>query len=106
MIGVTDRQVEPDHVVLHRHPRVERRGTGVIAVMHANPRNAGALRLFDRFQRGGPHHDMAHAVVAVEERHAVALALDTYVRSQIDSARANASNVLRKSEDAVSLRAT
>ena len=46
---------------------------------------------------------MAHAVVAVDERHAVALARNADIRMEIDAACANATHILRQSEDAVPL---
>src|SRR5438045_9701167 len=105
MIGVADRQIEPDHVMRERHPRIERRRPGVVAVMSAYPCDAGTPGLRDRGARCRAHHEMADAIVAVDERHAVALALDANVRMEIDAARAYPAHVLRQPKDAVSFRA-
>ena len=103
MIRVSHREVEPDHVVRQRHARVEGCRTCVVAVMHAHPCDAAMFRFRNGGLRRGFHHEMAHAVVAVDESHAVALALDADVWMEIDAAGANSTHVLRQSEYAVPL---
>jgi hypothetical protein len=51
-----------------RHHGVERGRAGMIAHARADPTDPRLLRLLDREFRGATHHQMAHAVVAVEER--------------------------------------
>ena len=48
VVRAADRHVDPDHVVLERHARVERRRSRVVAPVRADPRDARRLRLLDR----------------------------------------------------------
>ncbi|MFZ1152344.1 MAG: hypothetical protein WAR76_21860 [Xanthobacteraceae bacterium] len=41
----------------------------MIAHARPDPANACHLGLLDRQFRGAPHHQMAHAIVAVNQRH-------------------------------------
>jgi hypothetical protein len=103
VVRVADREVEPDHVVRERHARIERRRPGVVAPLRPDPGDAGGARLLDR-EVGGPlHHEVAHPVVAVHERHPGALAQDADVRAHVDPARLDAPHVRRQPDHPVAV---
>ncbi len=73
MIGVADGEIQPDHVVGERHAGVERCRTGMIAQLRTDPGDAGGARLCNGDIGRARHHQMSHAVVAVDQRRAGAL---------------------------------
>ena len=101
MVGVAYREIKADHVVRHRHAGVERRGPRMVAPLRAHPRDASRLGFFNRFFGGEFHHQMAHAVITVDERHARRFALNRDVRLDVDRAALDAADVLRQAENAV-----
>ena len=64
------------------------------------PRRRLGARLVYRELRGTRHDQMAHAVVAVEQRHADALAARPDARTQIEAAGSDASRVMRQPDHA------
>ena len=80
---------------------VERRRSGVIAHARADPADAGCFGLFDRKLGGAPHHQMAHAVVAVDQRRRRPLAHHADIRLGIDAAGADAAHVERQPDHAM-----
>ena len=103
MVRIADRQIEPDHVVRHRHARIQRRRAGVIAMLDADPGDTDVAGFLDRFFRREAHHQMAHAVVAVDQRHTRRFALDADMRRKIDRVALDAADVLRQAEHAVAV---
>ena len=75
----------------------------MVAVVGADPGDARGLRLFDRRPGDEVHHHVAHAVVAVDQRHAGGLAFDAHVRTHVDRAALDAPDVLRQTENAVAV---
>ena len=75
----------------------------MVAVVHANPGDAGGLGFCNSGLRGELHHHMAHAVVAVHEGHAGHFALDAHLRRHVHRARLDAPHVLRQAEYAVAI---
>jgi hypothetical protein len=105
MIRVADREVETDHAGLGHHARVERGRAGVIRMHRADPGGAGGF-CFLNGQRGGAlHHQVAHAVVAVDQRHRRALGGDADVRREIDTTRLEAPDVGDEADHTVTVRA-
>ena len=104
MVGVADREIHADHVVRERHPRVQRRRARVIAHSRSDPRDARHARLVDGELGGARHDQMAHAVVAVDERHAGPLLQHANVGAELDPAGANAPRIVRQADDAVAVR--
>ncbi len=103
VVGVADREIQSDHVVLERHRRVQRRRARVVAAIDADPGRTGGLRFLDRGLRGEAHHHMPHAVVAVDERHSRGLSCDAHLRLHVDRARADPPHVLRQAENSVAV---
>ena len=69
---------------LERHAGIERSRSRVVA--HFTPTQATpAARLLDRGSRGEAHHEVAHAVVAVDQRDAGRFALDADLGLQVDA---------------------
>jgi len=64
-----------------------------------------ALASFDRQFGGAKHHQMTHAVVAVNQRHRIALADHVNVRCGIDAASAQAADVKRQPDHAMGVAA-
>ena len=104
MVGVADREIEPDHVVGERHGRVERGRAGVVAELRVDPGDACGARLLDRDLGRALHHEMAHAVVAVHKRGGGLLAHHADVRPDVEAAGLDAAGILRQPADAVPVR--
>ena len=68
MVAAADCEVEPDHVVLERHGDVKRRRPGMVAHAGADPTDAGGLGLLDSEMGSLAHYQVAHGVVAVDQR--------------------------------------
>ena len=98
MVGAAHRHVEADHVVRERHVGIERRRACVIAPLSAHPCHARGLRFFDCALGGKFHHQMAHAIVAVHQRHACRFALNVNVGLNVNRARLDAADVLRQAK--------
>jgi hypothetical protein len=101
VIVAADGEVEPDHVVGERHHGVERGRPGMIAHACADPADPRPLRLFDGEFRGPAHHQMAHAVVAVEERGRRPLFEHLDVGVPVDAAGLDSAHIERHAEHAV-----
>ena len=84
---------------------IERRRAGVIAHARANPADAGRLGLVDGELRGAAHHQMAHGVVAVDQRRRGPVADDADVRLGIDAAGADPPHIERQPDDAMGIAA-
>jgi hypothetical protein len=106
VIVAADSEIQPDHVVLERHGDIERRRTGMIAHARADPADAGRLALFDCKLRRAPHHQMAHAIVAVDQSGGRPVAHHADIRLGIDAAGADAPHVKRQSDHTVGIAAT
>ena len=101
MVVAADGEIEPDHVMGERHHGVERRRAGMVAHSRAHPGNACGFGLLDRRHRGKTHDQMAHAVVAVDERGGRTLLYDVYMRTRVDPARLEAPQIKRQADHAV-----
>jgi hypothetical protein len=88
-----------------RHRHVKRRRPGVIAHTRADPADSRRLGLFDCQFGGAAHHQMAHAVVAVDQRSRSALADDADVWLGIDAAGTQTANVKRQPDHAMGVAA-
>ena len=80
MVVAADREIEADHVVRERHHGVERRRARMVAHSRADPADACLLGLRDRGHGGKAHDEMAHAVVAIDERGGRPLLYDADIR--------------------------
>ena len=105
MIVAAHREVEPDHVMGERHGDIKRRGPGMIAHARPDPTDTGFLSFFDCQYCGAVHYQMAHAVVAVDQRHRCAFADDANIRRGIDAAGAQPAYVKRQPNHAMSIAA-
>jgi hypothetical protein len=103
VVRVPDAEVEAAHSGGGGHPRVQQRRTRVIAHPHADPGDAAPARLLDRGPGGEVHHEVSHAVVAVDERHPGLLAQHADVRLEVHAAGADPPDVVRHPEDAVAV---
>ncbi len=103
MVGVADREIEPDHVVGERHPRIERGGAGMVGELRVDPADAGRARFLDCDPGGAAHHQMAHAVVAVDQRGRGLLAHHADVGLGVEAAGFDAAGILRQPADAVAV---
>jgi len=104
VIGVADREVQPDHVMGERHRGVERGRAGMVAELRVDPAYSGAARLFDRHFGGAFHHEVAHAVVAVQHGRAGVLVHDMDVGPDVEAAGLDPPDILRQPADAVPVR--
>jgi hypothetical protein len=105
MVGVADREIQPDHVVRQWHARIKRRRTGMIAELRAHPPNAGGAGLFDGHCGGTLHDEVPHAVIAIDQRRAGVLTHHMNVWPGIEAACPDTAGILRQTADAVSVRA-
>ena len=105
VIVAADGEVKPDHVVMQRHGDVERRRAGMIAHARADPADAGGLGLLDRQMRGAAHDQVAHGIVAVDERGRGPVADHADVGLGVDAAGANAADIERQPDHAVGVAA-
>ena len=77
----------------------------MVAHARADPADAGCLGLLDGELGGASHHQMAHAVVAVDQRRRRPVADDADVRLGIDAAGADAADIERQPDDAMGIAA-
>jgi hypothetical protein len=77
----------------------------MVRAPHADPRHAGLARQRNRGLGSARHHQVAHAVVAVDQRGRGRALRDRDVRMRIEAARLEPPNVLRQAEHAVRVRA-
>ena len=78
------RRIEADHVVLDRHHRVERGRARHDCSLRRRPTPRPRVRAFAiACSVGEAHDEVAHAVVAVDQRHARPLPLDADVRPML-----------------------
>jgi hypothetical protein len=75
----------------------------MVRAPHADPRDAGLFRHRDRFARGARHHEMAHAVVAVDERGRRRALRQRDVGVFVEAARLQPADILRQPENAVAV---
>ena len=73
----------------------------MVAPLRTHPRHTGGLGFFYRFFGGEFHHQMAHAVVAVDQRHSRRFTLNRDVGFDVDRAALDAAYVLRQAKYAV-----
>ena len=86
MVGIGDRGIDADHVGLERQRGIDAGRAGMVRHAHADPGDAAFARQLDGgFQRAG-HDQMAHAVVAVDQRGRRRGALDLDVGTRIGRA--------------------
>ena len=77
----------------------------MVAVLRVDPGDAGGARLFDRDLGGALHDEVAHAVVAVQQRGRGLLAHHADVGPDVKTAGLDAAGILRQPADAVAVRA-
>ena len=68
VVGARDRRVDADHAVRERQRRIDAGGAGMVRAPRADPGDTGRARELDRGLGGARHHQVAHAVVAVDQR--------------------------------------
>ena len=73
----------------------------MIAHARADPADAGRFGLFDGKFGGAPHHQMPHAVVAVDQGRGRPVADDADIGLGIDAAGADAAQVKRQPDHAM-----
>jgi hypothetical protein len=105
VVVAAHREIQADHVVGERHRDVKRRGPRVVAHARAHPADSCRFRLFDRQVGGTAHHQMTHAVVAVDQRCRRAFVDHANIRFGIDAAGAQATNVKRQPDHAMGIAA-
>ena len=86
---------------MHRHLGIDAGGAGVVRVRRADPGDAVVAREGDRGLGGAAHHQVAHAVVAIDQRGRGRGLVDLDIRPRVDGARLVAADVVRQAEDAV-----
>jgi hypothetical protein len=86
VVVAAHREIHADHVVSERHRHVKRRRPCVVAHARAHPADSCRFRLFDRQFGGATHHQMTHAVVAIDQRDRRPFADHANVRFGIDAA--------------------
>ena len=106
MVVAADREVEPDHVMGERHHGIERRRARVVAHACAHPGDACAFRLLDRRHRGKAHDQVADAIVAVDKGGGRPLLHDPDIRTRVDPARLETSQIKRQANHTVGIAAT
>ena len=105
MVVAADGEIEPDHVVVQRQGDIERRRAGVIAHARADPADAGRLGLFDGEMRGAAHHQVAHGIVAVDQRRRGPVADHADIRLGIDAAGPDTAHIERQPDHAMGIAA-
>jgi hypothetical protein len=103
VVRIGDRRVEPDHAVLDRHRRIEAGGARVVRTAHADPADARLARERNRGVRGAAHHEMAHAIIAIDQRRRSRSLGDGDARRGVEAAGTDAADILREAEDAVGI---
>ena len=88
-----------------RHHGIERRRPRMIAHARPDPGRARLLRLRNRCLGGKAHDQMAHAVVAVDQRGRGLLSDEANVRALVDPVRLEAAHIKRQANDAVGVAA-
>jgi hypothetical protein len=73
----------------------------MVRATHADPADPGFARERNRGVRGAAHHEMAHAVVAVDQRRRRSGLGDGDIRLGVEAAGADAADILRQAEDAM-----
>ena len=101
VVGAGDHRIDADHAVRERQGRIDSGGAGVVRAPRPDPGDAGRARQLDRGLGGARHHQVAHAVVAVDQRGRRRRFGHPDVGRAIDAAGAQAAHVLRQSEHAV-----
>ena len=103
MIGIADREIEPDHIVRQRHAGVQRRRAGMVAELRAHPCDPGGARFLDGHLRGALHDQVSHAIVAIEQGRRELLTHDMDVGPDVEAAGLDTAGILRQPADAVSV---
>ena len=101
VVGVGDRGIEPDHVGMKRQRGIDAGGAGVVRHAQADPGDAAVARQRDGGLGRARHHQMAHAVVAVDQRGRRRGAIHLDVGARIEPADLQPMHVLRQPEHAV-----
>ena len=104
MVGIADREVEPDHVVGERHRGVEGSRAGMVAELRVYPAYSGGPRLFDGHLGRALHDEVAHAIVAIQDGRAGVLVYDMDVGPDVEAAGFDPPDILRQPADAVPIR--
>jgi hypothetical protein len=99
----SDRDIKPDHASLQRQPGIGRCRARVIAVAHADPGDTIDLGLGDGGFGRLVQHQMPHAIVAIDQRGGGVVTGKPDVGSLVDAARPDAPDILRQSENTVSV---
>ena len=94
-------KIDADHVVSERHRGIERGGAGMIAHARADPGDALRLGLLDRRLRRKLHHQMADAVVAIDQRGGRPILHDADVGARIVAAGLQPPDVDGQADDAM-----
>ena len=68
VIDARGRAIDANHAVLERDGRIDGTRSGMIGAPCADPADSARARQFDRELRGIAHDNMAHAIVAIDER--------------------------------------
>jgi hypothetical protein len=106
VVGIGDRGIETDHAVRDRHRRIKPRSAGVVRSAHADPGDAGIPRERDRGIGGAAHHQMAHGVVAVDQRRRRRGPGYGDARLGVEAASTDAADILRQTKNAVGIGAS
>ena len=105
VVVAAHREIKPDHVVVQRQGDIERRRSGVIAHARADPADAGRLGFLDGEMCGAAHHQMAHGIVAIEQRRRGPVAHHADIRLGVDAAAADAAHIERQPDHAMGIAA-
>ena len=104
-VGGRDRAVDADHAVLERDGGVGRAGARMVGAPHADPGDAGLARNLDGEIGGVGHHQMAHAIVAVDEGSSGSALQDLDGGARIEMSAPKQTHIAGEPEDAVRIRA-
>ena len=101
VVGVGDRRIDADHVGLERQRRIDAGRTGMARHAAADPGHAAFARELDRGFRRARDDEMAHAVVAVDQRGRRRAARDLDVGARIGRSQFQPLHILRQAEHAM-----
>jgi hypothetical protein len=101
VVGIGHGRIDADHVGLERQRGVDAGSSGVAGIAAADPGDAVLAREFDRRFRRLGDDEMAHAVVAIDQRGGRRRARHRDIGPRIGRAELEALHVLRQAEDAM-----